>query len=196
MSHSCAYFQSSEMVRTIDDMWSRQPGCHSQPFFSIHLENVILDELHLMLRITDRLEEGLIFEILKWDKVWLFVSLIVSLFLVSKPAICSHFAALFCSCCLTAMRCITTLSQITSIWYMYRMITTREAGKRARFTFKTSYQWCGPWVWASASTRLLTSGNGRLSWEGKKSFFWENFLTTSTRLFPQRRWRQPKACGM
>lgn len=78
------------------------------------------------------------------------------------------------------------------------LITTRnQAGKKARFTFKTSYQWCGPWVWASASTGLLTSGNGRLSWEGRKSFFWENFLTTSTRFFLQRRWdnQKPEECN-
>lgn len=69
LSHSCEYFQTAEMIRKIDGAWSTQPGCHSQPFFNIPLENVILDELHLMLRITDRLEEGIILEILKWDKV-------------------------------------------------------------------------------------------------------------------------------
>lgn len=69
MSHSCNYFQNSDMVRTVDSTWSRQPGCHAQPFFTIPLQNVILDELHLMLRITDRLESGIIFDILKWDEV-------------------------------------------------------------------------------------------------------------------------------
>ena len=29
----------------------------------------MLDELHLMLRITDRLEQGLIYDILEWDAV-------------------------------------------------------------------------------------------------------------------------------
>ena len=69
MTHSCTFFQASEMVRKVDETWSRQPGCHSLPSFSIRLENVILDELHLMLRITDRLEEELIHDILKWDVV-------------------------------------------------------------------------------------------------------------------------------
>ena len=69
MSHSCRYFLTPEMARTIDGSWSKQPGCHSEPFFAIPIENVILDELHLMLRITDRLEEGLIFDVLKWDEV-------------------------------------------------------------------------------------------------------------------------------
>ena len=69
MSHSCADFQSSLMARTLDSAWSRQPGCHSMPFFDIPPENVVLDELHLMLRVTDRLEEGVILQILKWDEV-------------------------------------------------------------------------------------------------------------------------------
>ena len=69
MSHSCDYFLGAALARTLDDAWSRQPGCHSSPMFKIPLRNVVLDELHLMLRITDRLEEGLIFDILKWDTV-------------------------------------------------------------------------------------------------------------------------------
>ena len=39
------------------------------PFSKIPLENVVLDELHLMLHFTDRLEEGLTLDILKWDAV-------------------------------------------------------------------------------------------------------------------------------
>ncbi|KAJ7371103.1 hypothetical protein OS493_027791 [Desmophyllum pertusum] len=69
MSHSCEYFLSAALARTVDTTWSKQPGCHSAPFFDIPIENVILDELHLMLRITDRLEQGLIFDILEWDTV-------------------------------------------------------------------------------------------------------------------------------
>ena len=69
MSLDCAHFQSSEMMRKVDSTWSKQPGCHSEPLFSIPVENVILDELQLMLRITDRLEEGLIYDAIKWDKV-------------------------------------------------------------------------------------------------------------------------------
>lgn len=69
MSHSCDYFLDPTMARHLDSAWSRQPGCHSSPLFKIPLHNVVLDELHLMLRITDRLEEGLILDILKWDTV-------------------------------------------------------------------------------------------------------------------------------
>ena len=57
------------MLRVVDSSWSKQPGCYSAPFFKIPIENVILDELHLMLRVTDRLEEGLILDIIKWDAV-------------------------------------------------------------------------------------------------------------------------------
>jgi len=69
MSHSCRYVLTPEMVRTLDSSLSKQPGCHSEPFFAIPIENVILDELHLKLRITDRLEEGLVFDVLKWDEI-------------------------------------------------------------------------------------------------------------------------------
>ena len=69
MSLNCRHFQSAELMRKVDSNWSKQPGCHSEPFFSIPVDNVILDELHLMLRITDRLEEGLIKDVIKWDKV-------------------------------------------------------------------------------------------------------------------------------
>ena len=45
MSHSCEYFLDEALARNLDDAWSRQPGCHSPPFFKIPIENVILDEL-------------------------------------------------------------------------------------------------------------------------------------------------------
>ncbi|XP_073240333.1 uncharacterized protein [Porites lutea] len=68
-SHSCEYFLNGVLARSLDDTWSRPPGCHSLPFFNILIENLVLNELHLMRRITDRLEEGLILDILKWDSV-------------------------------------------------------------------------------------------------------------------------------
>ena len=69
MTYSCSHFQKPELARIINQDWHKQPGCHSQPFFNIPLENVMLDELHLLLRVTDRFEEGIIMEMLKWDKV-------------------------------------------------------------------------------------------------------------------------------
>ena len=68
MTHSCSYFQRLELARKLNDKWHNEPGCHGTPFFNIPLENIITDEL-LMLRITDRLEEGLIMDIVKWDEV-------------------------------------------------------------------------------------------------------------------------------
>lgn len=69
MSHSCEFFASAAMARTIFRSCSNQPGCNSDPFFQIPIDNVVLDELHLMLRITDKLEQGLILDILKRDTV-------------------------------------------------------------------------------------------------------------------------------
>jgi len=69
MSYSCHDFTNTPLARSLNSNWQKQPGCHSQPFFNIKLENVIIDELHLMLRVTDRLEDGLIRDIVSWDEV-------------------------------------------------------------------------------------------------------------------------------
>ena len=69
MDRSCSYFTSTILVRTLCEDWHKQPGCRNQPLFKIKVDNIVIDELHLMLRITDRLEEGLIKDIMKWDKV-------------------------------------------------------------------------------------------------------------------------------
>lgn len=37
--------------------------------FNISPDNIIIDELHLMLRVTDRLEHSLILEVIDWDEV-------------------------------------------------------------------------------------------------------------------------------
>ena len=58
------------MKRRIDGTWASQPGCKGQPLFNVPLENVIIDELHLLLRITDRLEHGIILEVIGWDQVF------------------------------------------------------------------------------------------------------------------------------
>lgn len=69
MSRSYEFFATAAMARTIERSWSNQPGCHSDPFFQIPIENFVLDEIHVMLRITDKLEQGLILDLLKWDTV-------------------------------------------------------------------------------------------------------------------------------
>lgn len=45
--------------------------------FYIPLDHIMIDELHLMPRITDRLEEGLIMDILKWDEVPIIISVLL-----------------------------------------------------------------------------------------------------------------------
>ena len=56
-------------LRRIDDDWINQPGVENLPIFDIPLDRVIIDELHLLMRITDRLEEGLIRELDYLDEV-------------------------------------------------------------------------------------------------------------------------------
>jgi len=63
------------------DDWHKQPRCHSQPFFRLPLENITVDELQLILRVTDRLEKGFIMDIMKRDKGnnWYFNKLLICL---------------------------------------------------------------------------------------------------------------------
>ena len=49
--------------------WHKDPGCKTQPLFEIPLERVVVDELHMFLRITDILEKGVIYEVIHWDEV-------------------------------------------------------------------------------------------------------------------------------
>ena len=59
------------MKRRIDNSWAEQPGCKGQPLFNVPLENVLIDELHLLLRVTDRLEHGIILKVIGWDQVFI-----------------------------------------------------------------------------------------------------------------------------
>ncbi|CAB3983391.1 Hypothetical predicted protein [Paramuricea clavata] len=47
---------------------SSKCSCAHQPLINIPLENVVLDELHLMLRITDKLTTNLVMEMQDWDR--------------------------------------------------------------------------------------------------------------------------------
>ena len=64
------YYQLPNMKRKLGPDWYKQPGCQHQPIFDIPLENIIIDELHLMLRVMDKLETGLILELVDWDEVY------------------------------------------------------------------------------------------------------------------------------
>lgn len=63
------YCKSPEMKRLLHCQWKKDPGCKEQPLFTIPIDHVIVHELHLLLRITDRLEAGLICQVLDWDEV-------------------------------------------------------------------------------------------------------------------------------
>lgn len=64
-----SFYETNEMKRKMGPNWYKQPGCHSQPLFDIPLDRIVIDELHLMLRVMDRLEQGLILEVVDWDEV-------------------------------------------------------------------------------------------------------------------------------
>lgn len=64
-------FWESQHGRSIEDIQKCALdgtfSCQFQPLLDIKLENVVIDELHLMLRITDVLTKSLINEALEWD---------------------------------------------------------------------------------------------------------------------------------
>ena len=65
------HYQSVEMKRTLAHIKSmlaqKKFSVIHQPLFNIELDHVILDELHLMMRVTDRLTENLITEVMERD---------------------------------------------------------------------------------------------------------------------------------
>ena len=70
MSYDISYYNSPPLKRTIEEiceMAGRKKEnycCNHQPLVHIDLDHVILDELHLMLRVVDVLIE----DVLEWDK--------------------------------------------------------------------------------------------------------------------------------
>ena len=61
------------MKRIKDDNWHKQSGCFAQPLFNIPLSHVVIDDLHLLLRVTDRLEKGIVMEVLDMDQVCIII---------------------------------------------------------------------------------------------------------------------------
>lgn len=56
--------------RVIDKNWKKKPGCKNDPILKdVPIEKYCVDELHLMLRVTDRLEDGMFHNILDIDVV-------------------------------------------------------------------------------------------------------------------------------
>ena len=58
MSKSEKYYNEKPMARTLDEIrkcaLDKKLSCVHQPLINIQLENIIIDELHLMLRITGK----------------------------------------------------------------------------------------------------------------------------------------------
>ena len=50
------FYESTEMKRKMETHWYKQPECHSQPSFDISLDHIVIDELHLMLRVMDKVQ--------------------------------------------------------------------------------------------------------------------------------------------
>ena len=74
MSKDSGYYDAIPLKRTIQEMLTlstKKSGenycCCHKPLLVIPLDHIILDELHLMLRITDILIENLIEDAMQWD---------------------------------------------------------------------------------------------------------------------------------
>ena len=73
MDHEFNYFNSPLLARTLQDIkeMSKQSsdnyGCYREPLLNIKLDHIVVDELHLLLRITDILTANLITEVIEWD---------------------------------------------------------------------------------------------------------------------------------
>lgn len=72
MSKDVSHF-NKELKRTVEEIKelsssSKKFSCVKRPLFTIELDHVILDESNLMLRITDKLAENLITEVMEKDR--------------------------------------------------------------------------------------------------------------------------------
>lgn len=71
MSKDLSHY-NEELKRTLQEIKelsssSKKFSCVKSPLFTIELDHIILDELHLMLRVTDKLTENLITEVMEKD---------------------------------------------------------------------------------------------------------------------------------
>ena len=73
VSKALEYYSTDPLKRSLKEMQEHQKKgefcCARTPLFTIDVNNVILDELHLMLRISDRLTENLIAEVMDRDRL-------------------------------------------------------------------------------------------------------------------------------
>lgn len=75
MSKDGDFYNSPPLARTLDEIKQMAPmksgqnfGCVHQPLLNVPLDHIILDELHLLLRITDILLENVIEDAMEWDE--------------------------------------------------------------------------------------------------------------------------------
>ena len=73
MHHDLDYYNSPPMQRTLEEMHNlagkkKNYCCVHAPILNIELSHVVIDELHLLLRIMDVLIGNLVQEALQWDK--------------------------------------------------------------------------------------------------------------------------------
>ena len=74
MSKPDDYYDEDPMRRTLEEIKqfaSKSKGenycCVHRPLIDLPLDHIILDELHLMLRVTDVLINNLIEDVMQWD---------------------------------------------------------------------------------------------------------------------------------
>ncbi|XP_028516288.1 uncharacterized protein LOC114575505 [Exaiptasia diaphana] len=71
MSKPEKFYLQEENARTLnkikEDYKTRKLSCEHQPLLDIELDNIVIDELHLMLRVTDVLTKNLVTEAIEWD---------------------------------------------------------------------------------------------------------------------------------
>ena len=71
MTKDLDFYNSGELKRTTQEIryfhGSKKFCCIHPPLFNIELDHVVLDELYLMMRITDRLTENIITEVMERD---------------------------------------------------------------------------------------------------------------------------------
>jgi len=73
MDHHFNDFNSPPLARTLQEVKEMLKklkdnyGCCQEPLLNIELDHIVVDELHLLLRITDILTANLITEVIEWD---------------------------------------------------------------------------------------------------------------------------------
>ena len=65
------FYDTGDMTRSMDKMLhdDLQPGQKQRPLLHVPIDQMVVDELHLLLRITDVLERNVVLEMVEWDKL-------------------------------------------------------------------------------------------------------------------------------